>query len=71
MKYIGIPRSIIPKAATESTGSSMSGRITSNTAANNMNIGIGRNTYIIRNQHLTFSIKSHNSYVAKEKRYTV
>ena len=49
MKYIGSPRSIIPKAATESTGSSMSGRITSNTAANNMKIGIGRKTYTIKN----------------------
>ena len=46
MKYTGTPRSIIPKAATESTGASMSGRITSKTAANNMSIGIGRNTYM-------------------------
>ena len=35
----------MPKAATESTGASMSGRTTSNIAANSMIIGIGRNTY--------------------------
>ena len=44
MKYTGTPRSIMPKAATESTGASMSGRITSNTAPINMSIGIGTNT---------------------------
>jgi len=35
----------MPKAANESTGASMSGTITRNIAASNMNIGIGRNTY--------------------------
>ena len=45
MKYTGTPRSMMPKAATESTGASMSGRITSNTALINMSIGIGRKTY--------------------------
>ena len=46
MKYTGTPSSIMPKATIESTGASTSGRITSNTAANNISIGIGRNTYI-------------------------
>ena len=53
MKYTGIPRSIMPKAATESTGASMSGRITSNTAPINMSIGIGTNTYTHNMQYIT------------------
>ena len=63
MKYTGTPRSIMPKATIESTGASMSGRITSNTAANNISIGIGRNTYIrlTIDDHKLYSV---HSYVA-------
>ena len=66
MKYTGTPSSIMPKATIESTGASMSGRITSNTAANNISIGIGRNTYI----RLTIDDHIQCTYIATFLPYT-
>ena len=54
----------MPKAATESTGASMRGRITSNTAANNMSIGIGRNTYVCTYVDI-INIISFGNYILK------
>jgi len=45
MKYTGIPSKMIPNAAMESTGASISGSVTRNTAAINISMGIGKNTY--------------------------
>ena len=45
MKYTGIPSTMIPNAAMESTGASISGSVTRNTAAINISMGIGKNTY--------------------------